>query len=169
MNTAHNILTEIYLSKELAATIAKVRPTSWQEDIKQHVFTELFAKPDADILDLHKRGKLKSYVARMIWNVSQMNKHNEFARKTGLNEMSVGLCHQSTFEVVRIDESQKQQLEAEQSVNCVMEKMHWYKANIMKLYAELGTYKAVTQDTGIPTASIFRTVREAKKEIKSKI
>ena len=154
--SSNYILTEIYQSKELAATIAKVKPTRLQEDIKQHVFLELLTKDKDIITDLHKRGKLRAYVATMIWNISQLRESNSFTKQIGVREEST-----DTFVDVPYETSELFYLP--------IDKIYWYKAKILELYAELGTYALVSEYTGIPTSSIFRTVREAKKEVKSKI
>jgi hypothetical protein len=51
----------------------------------------------------------------------------------------------------------------------MMGEMHWYKARVFELYAELGTYRAVSELTGIPTTSVYRTVQDLKKELKQKL
>lgn len=154
--SSNDIITEIYLSKELAATIAKVRPTRLQDDIKQHVFMELLSKDSEVIIELHQRKKLRAYVATMIWNISQLRESNSFAKQIGVREVSTDTFIDVPYETTEL-------------FYLPIDKIYWYKAKILKLYAELGTYALVAEHTGIPTSSIFRTVREAKKEVKSKI
>ena len=154
--SSNDILTEIYQSEELAATIAKVKPTRLQQDIKQHVFLELLNKDKDIITDLHNRGKLKAYIASMIWNISQLRESNSFAKQIGMREVSTDKFVDVPYETSEL-------------FYLPIDKIYWYKARILELYAELGTYALVAEYTGIPTSSIFRTVREAKKEIKSKI
>lgn len=154
--SSNDILTEIYQSKELAATIAKVKPTRLQQDIKQHVFLELLTREESVILDLHKRGKLRGYVATMIWNISQLRESNKFTKQIGVREVPTDTFIDVPYETTEL-------------FYLPIDRIYWYKAKILELYAELGTYALVAEHTGIPTSSIFRTVREARKEVKSKI
>ena len=50
-----------------------------------------------------------------------------------------------------------------------LDRIHWYEAKILELYAELGTYRKVAEATGIPHISIYHTVRNARKNIKKLI
>lgn len=47
-----------------------------------------------------------------------------------------------------------------------LDRIHWYEAKILELYAELGTYRKVSEATGIPHISIYHTVQNARKNIK---
>ncbi len=48
-------------------------------------------------------------------------------------------------------------------------KLYWYKAEILKLYAELGTYQKVADLTKIPMSSIYKTIQETRQELKKQI
>jgi hypothetical protein len=165
---AKSILTEIYQSKELAATIAKVKPIELQGDIRQHVFCELYGKDESFIAELHERGKLRLYIAKMIRNISRLKSTNSFNRAMG-KEIPMSACGESRFEVVRYENEERERQEVESSIACAVAEIYWYKAGILKLYAEMGTYKAVAIRTGIPAASIFRTVKDARAEIKARL
>lgn len=47
--------------------------------------------------------------------------------------------------------------------------LYWYDKKILELYIELGTYRAVAKETGIPYSSVFKTVQKVVKEVKQKI
>ena len=46
--------------------------------------------------------------------------------------------------------------------------LDWYEQNILKLYIKLGTYRSVGEHTGIPFASIYKTVQKVFNEIREK-
>ena len=50
-----------------------------------------------------------------------------------------------------------------------IDKLYWYDREIMKLYAEHGTYRKIEEVTGIPFESVYKTVRRCCKEIKMKV
>lgn len=126
---------------------------SLKDDLKQHVFCELYAKPPEFIIDLKSRGKLRGYISSMVWSISKMKRTNSFARQFGVNETPTDTIPDVAEERETIDPVD-------------LSKLHWYKAELLKLYAELGTYKAVSESTGIPTVSVFNTVKQAKKLIR---
>ena len=151
--TATELLTNIYKSKDFADMMRRVKVSDeLKEDIKQHVFCELFAKPCEFIEDLQNRGKLRGYISSMVWAVSKMNRHNKFARQFGFNEVPLEFAAH---------------LEVEETPEPItLDGLDWYKAEMLQLYAELGTYKAVNEKTNIPTVSVFNTVKAAKKHVK---
>ena len=150
------MLIEIYQSKDFATMIKKVRPVNLQEDIKQHVFVQLFEKEELFITDLNGKNKLRPYIATMVWNISRLRASNSFTKQLGLKEIPTEGFRDVPYET-------------EDLFYVPLNKIHWYKARIIELYAELGTYAEVAKFTGIPTCSVFRTVRQARKEIKKLI
>ena len=190
--TARLLLTEIYESKEVACCIKKLKPVHLQEDIKQHTFLQLFEKPEAEILELNDRGKLKAYIVKILHNTATYNR-TAFTRaegqergreiptdfndakpfdnynSEGFQEKLAKKCERNVYELLKVETDYEEQKEFNESVACVASKMHWYKVQVLKEYAELGTYQAVSNKTKIPLTSIFKTVQEARKEIKAKL
>jgi hypothetical protein len=167
--TAKKVLTDIYNSKEMALTIKKVRPAHLQQDILQHVFCELFSQSDESIMDLFNRGKLRPYIAQMVWNVSRLSPTNKFTKQMGFKEDNTDFneyCNEAKFEVIKFSEDEKERIESESEIKCAVSQLHWYKSGLLSLYAELGTYKAVSDKTGIPVISIWNTIKKARKEVK---
>jgi DNA-directed RNA polymerase specialized sigma24 family protein len=54
-------------------------------------------------------------------------------------------------------------------VNQALEDVYWYDSSILSLYAEKGTFKEVSDCTGIPLKSVYDTVANTRKIIKKKI
>lgn len=155
MATAAEILTDIYNSNDFAAMMRKVDVSEdLKDDIRQHVFCELFAKDSSFILDLQHRGKLRGYISSMVWSVSRMKRTNSFARQFGLLEVV-------TDEIPDVEDEKEIEIEVDLS------SLYWYNAELLRLYAELGSYKAVSEKTGIPCTSIFEAIQTAKKHLKN--
>jgi len=162
---ARDILTEIYCSDDIKNVVAKLKPDHLKEDILQHCFTELFSKQESFIIDLYNRGKLKAFIVKMLYNTSVFNDTpfcKEWSLITPGNSREV---HVDRFKEVAdhsIDDNTD-------DIVAVVDSLYWYKKDILKLYAELGTYKEVSEATGIPVTSIHNTIREVRHEVKKKI
>lgn len=178
-----DLLTRIYTSDEIKELKQKLEPRHMADDIIQHVFTELYAKPDLFIEELEQRQKLKAYIVKQIWNISHYTK-DKFYEQFGFTsyghkkENETDFCDLSKFEILRYEDpnefidEKEQEAKTQKKYNGVkahMGQMHWYKVRVFELYVELGTYRAVSDMTGIPTTSVYRTVQEMKNELKRKI
>ena len=152
---AKQIIEELYRSKDLKECLAKIRPVDIQQDVLQYTFTELLMKDEEMILDLYRRNKLMAYVAKMLYNMVRWERGT--FRKSLTKEVIVDTFIDVADEI-DIDE-----------IVVPLEKIYWYDAKILALYAEHGTYRAVAEITGINHVSIFHTVKKAKEEIKKHI
>jgi DNA-directed RNA polymerase specialized sigma24 family protein len=153
--TKASILTEIYQSKEVETIIRSIKPKDLQQDIKQHCFLELFEKPEEFILDLYNRGKLRHYIVKVLYNTSRWScttLHKQLGKEIPTEEFTDSECE--IYEEVNIEP--------------VLQKVYWYKTELVRLYAEHGTYQKVSDLTGIPLKSVYMTIIEARKEIKQK-
>lgn len=153
--TKDSILTEIYQSKEVEVMIRSIKPEHLQQDIRQHCFLELFEKSEEFILDLYGRGKLKNYIIKILYNTSKWsctNLHKQLGKETPTEVFNDSECE--IYEEINIEP--------------VLKSVYWYKAELIRLYAEHGTYQKVSDLTGIPLKSVYTTIIEARKEIKQK-
>ena len=153
--TKTSILTEIYQSKEVEAMIRSIKPKDLQQDIKQHCFLELFEKPEEFILDLYNRGKLRHYIVKVLYNTSRWSCttfHKQLGKETPTE----------IFEDSPTDEYEEINIEP------VLKDVYWYKTELLRLYAEHGTFQKVSDLTKIPLKSVYSTIVEARKEIKQK-
>lgn len=165
MVKARDILTEIYCSNDIKEVVSKLKPAHLREDILHHCFTELFSKQENFIIDLYNRGKLKAFIVKMIYNTSVFNDTpfcKEWSLITPGNTREV---HVDRFKDV-VDSTDDDNLD---ELVAVVDTLYWYKKDILKLYAELGTYKEVSEATGIPVTSIHNTMRDVRYEVKKKI
>ena len=162
--TATQVLTEIYESKEVSEVLKRLKPEHLQQDIKQHVFCELFAKDENFILELHQKNKLKAYIVKILYNTATYSR-TTFAKELG-RETPTDFCVEVKYEVLKVDTSGFEQMEYETSIKKKLEESNWYPVELLKLYAELGTYKAVSEKTKIPLTSVYKTITEFTKELK---
>ena len=152
---AKQIIADLYTSQDLRTCLARIRPIDIQEEVLQHTFMELLSKPESEIIDLHLRNKLTAYVAKMLFNMVRWER--------------------STFSKLKAKETTLESLpdvlqDFDVDVIVVpLEKIHWYEAKILELYAEHKTYRKVSEITGIPHISIFHTIKNARRNIKKHI
>ena len=148
--TKSSILTEIYNSNEVSKVIQTLKPVHLQQDILQHCFLELFEKSDEFIIDLYTRNKLKNYIVKILYNTAHFTR-TSFKKELGRETPT------DTFEDVAGEEYE------EITVN--LDRLYWYKREILKLYAAKGTYQKVSDATNIPASSIYLTVLQARREV----
>jgi DNA-directed RNA polymerase specialized sigma24 family protein len=169
---ASSLLTEIYQSKEIGDVISRIQPEQIRDDLKQHVFLELFEQSEDFIIDLFTRGKLKAYIAKMLYNTARFSR-TKFSKEMGkeiafgnFEELEGKICKTSAYEIVRGTNDLRTKDDEFEELNCAVSQIYWYKARLLELYSEVGTYKKVSEVTGIPVASVFATITQARKEVK---
>jgi hypothetical protein len=149
---AKQIIEELYRSDDLRECLSRIQPPDIRDDVKQHVFTELLLKPETDILDLYQRGKFTAYVAKMLvnmvrWERSSFRKLQ--GRETALESFS-DVADEQPVEIIVVP----------------LQKLYWYDAKMLELYAEHGSYRKVEAITGIEFSGICKTIKKARIEIK---
>ena len=149
---AKEIIEQLYRSDDLRECLARIQPPDIRDDVKQHVFTELLLKPETDILDLYERGKFVAYVAKMLvnmvrWERSSFRKLQ--GRETAL-ESFADIADEPIQEIIVVP----------------LQKLYWYDAKMLELYAEHGSYRKVEAITGIEFSGICKTIKKARIEIK---
>lgn len=176
--TASTILTNLFTSREIAECLLNIQPVHNRDDIKQDTFLYLLekaeSKPD-EIIDLHKRDKLRHYVTKMLFNAanfSQSRVNRQMRRETEIpTEAHCFPClPDDTQEVEKeelIQECLIQVRKMKDSDKRVSDK--WYYGELLEMYAEEGTYRKVAACTGIPLLSVHSAVKKAKDEIKKNI
>lgn len=152
------IITELYLSKDIGDAIGKMKPVELQDDLRQEVFLVLCEMEEDRLLQMFNDGYLKYFIVRTILNMAKSDRSN-FSR---------------TFRRVYEDVSDNYQVEVyDESISDKlrksMEVLHWYEKEIFRLYSESGNLLQVSRDTGIPYRSLLKTVKKVKTLLKYKI
>jgi len=152
------IISELYMSKDINEAIGKMKPTELQDDLRQEVFVVLCEMDEERLLKMYEDGYLKYFVVRTIVNMAKSDRSN-FARTFRKVYEEIG----DLGSVEPYDESISDKL------NKSMEVLHWYEEQIFKLYAECGNLLQVSRDTKIPYRSLLKTVKKVKTLLKYKI
>jgi len=163
----NEILTQLYTSKDFNACIRKVCPEHLQDDLRQWVMEILCRKPDNEIITIHSKGQLKFYVVRIILN--QVSRNGQFTKSHSLIASREPVHTQAEcFDIERQHHAQRQRKEAfEDQLVSEVDELYWYDQKLFKLYLDKGSYRKVTEATGIPPKSVWETVNKVKQQIRS--
>lgn len=162
MKNKNEIITELYVSKEVNDLIKKIKPVELQDDLKQYAFTVLCEKSSEFIIELNNKKQLKFFLVKIISN-SVFSNRSGFLTQHKINDE----LHLDTIE---------QQVDHEDHYHemidkCVIEskKLYWYNQELLNLYSIHRSYRAVSEITNIPVKSIHNAIKKAKQQIKKTI
>ena len=155
------IITSMYNSPDINEAIGKMQPYELQDDLRQEVFLVLCEMNEAKLFEMFEQGYLKYFIVRTILNMAKSDRSN-FYKKFRQLYQEIPLSYELKKE--EYDESLVTKLEEGMQV------LHWYEAELLKLYAENGkNLLAISRDTKIPYRSLLKTIRKAKVLLKYKI
>ena len=151
----------MYNSPEINEAIGKMQPYELQEDLRQEVFLVLCEMNEEKLFEMYEQGYLKYFIVRTILNMAKSDRSN-FYKKFRQLYQEIPLSYEVKKE--EYDETLVEKLEEGMQV------LHWYEAELLKLYAENGkNLLAISRDTKIPYRSLLKTIRKAKILLKYKI
>lgn len=157
--TKTEIIDELYRSKKVLALLSRL-PDKVKDDLKQEVMILLLLKPEIEIQDIYKRGKLYSYFAKFMYNqlfYSQSSFHRLY--KT-YSEIPV--------ESVR-DFSELPEIDLTDELEKAMAGLSPYHNKLLRNYAEIGNYRETGEQMNIAWKSIYNAVTKAKEIVKNEI
>lgn len=175
--TKNEILSELFTSKDFNQCIRKMKPESLQDELKAEVALILCEKPEDLIIGLADRKELRFYTVRIILNLIQSNTspfYKKFRDTETLlfDDLPIGTTSNTGFNQ---NKNHKIFIEDngydDRKDNAISEidNLYWYDREILKLYAEHGTYRKVEEITGIPFESIYKTIQKNCKIIRARL
>ena len=166
------IIEELYHNKALQDCINKFIPDGFREDFKQELFLILLEKDSSLIKEIHESGRLMFYVVRIIINLARQ-KHNVYhvvyVTPRSMSEENIDLPDEvSDLESRALREGLEDQ---------VFEDNQWIEDEFgtffyRKLLEEIkkhGGMRAVSRATGIPVATVSRSVKKIRESLNKKI
>ncbi len=151
----------MYNSPDINEAIGKMQPYELQDDLRQEVFLVLCEMNEEKLFEMFEQGYLKYFIVRTILNMAKSDRSG-FYKKFRQLYQEIPLSYELKKE--EYDESLVTKLEEGMQV------LHWYEAELLKLYAENGkNLLAISRDTKIPYRSLLKTIRKAKVLLKYKI
>lgn len=171
MSAKNKIVAELFESKEFNDCINKMEPEHLRDDLKAEVMLILLETDDEKLKGLHKKNELKFYTVRIILNLIQ-SKTSPFYKKyrmsTSVFSEPCSPCVVETIEPEGFDDRLKRELRNERAIQ-IIDTLYWYDKTIVNLYLELGSYRAIEKDTGIPWESCYSTIRKVIKQIRNEL
>jgi hypothetical protein len=153
----NSIIEKLWNSQELKDAIAKMQPEDLQDDLRSEIFKVLCEMDEDKLVDMYNRNVLRFYLVRTMLNMTQSSTSQFYKlyRKP----------LQAELPVYDRDEDLLKKVEDELS------KMHWYKAELLRVYAikHNCNAKELSRVTGIPYMSIHRELKLTKRELKKQL
>lgn len=194
--TRNQIISQLFTGKNFNDCIRKMEPDHLQEDLRMEVIAIVCEWTDERIIGLHDRKELDFFVVRVILNQMQSNSspfYKKFRQPSGevvyeenrkedfytalehYNRMPGNSEYKNIFlatpsfleEDEQINQRQEREDKEDKAIGEVGN-LHWYNAELIRLWTELGNYRAIARVTGIPHVSCFHTIRKSINELKQK-
>jgi hypothetical protein len=153
----------------------------WWDELRQDVFLAICQYDEAKILDMHNRKCLKFFIIRIALNQFRSKTSKFYYQNFKNNANSIALVDDDSIENAdsMLFKNSIYDLQGETAYDKVeskivlvensIKKLRYFECEVLKLYLELGTYKKVSQDTGIPIRTIANGVKNAIKNVKLNI
>jgi hypothetical protein len=194
--TRSQIIAQLFSGKNFNDCISKMQPEQLQEDLRQEVILIVCELPEEKIIGLHQRKELEFFTVRIILNQVR-SKTSPFAKKyrqyytgyvenylskdDGLEELingelsntgNIGFNRQlkiiSAYHPLDLQDRITRE-SAEDTAIKEIENLYWYNKGLIELYMKHGNYRAIEQETGIPFASCYKTIKKSFEQIKQKV
>lgn len=162
--TKNQIIEKLYLSKNLNDCIKKMEPVDLQDDLKSEVIAIVCEWSEEKIVELYTKNQLEFYVVRVILNQIK-SKTSPFYKKH--RQSFAELTGEESYECTDLKEREVKELIQDIAIQQIDE-LYWYDAEILRMYLELGTFRAIQDKTGIPFISCYVNIKKSLKTLKRK-
>lgn len=174
--TRDAIVQALYTGRNFNECIGKMEPAHLRDDLKQEVILVVCEWPDEKVIKLHSDGVLDFFVARVIINHIQSTS-SPFYKKYRQQTIEYGkgyggdvfeerdnILGRPVIDVGEVaeniaDRETKEALEDVALSN--IDRLYWYDAEMLRLYMELGNYRAIQKKTGIPFCSCYKNIQKS--------
>lgn len=153
----NSIIVELWDSLELKQAISKMQPEELQDDLRSELFKVLCEMQEDKLIDMHKRNVLKFYLVRTMLNMMQSKTSQFYKLYRKPLHPEVELHDRDEDLLTKVEEE--------------LSKMHWYKAELLRVYAinHNCNAKELSRVTGIPYMSVHRELKLTKRELKKQL
>lgn len=168
MKSRSQITSELYLSKELASALNKMKPIELRDDLRQEMFISLCSLTDDkfwSIYDNNGLPGLKFWLVRVMLNMIHSTKSNQlFFRHYRMKYESIeGLENLTDTDIDSKDEKELLFNKIEEN----RKNLSWYEDRMLETYMELGFNQTeVSRRTKIPYQSVVKTIGIIKKKLR---
>ncbi len=167
MKSRSEITSELYLSKELASALNKMKPIELRDDLKQEMFICLCSLTDEKFYGIYENNGLpglKFWLVRVMLNMIHSTKSNQLFFK------NYRMKYESIEGFDNLTELEDSKEEKEMLFNLIDENrksLSWYEDRMLETYMELGFNQTeVSRRTKIPYQSVVKTIGIIKKKLR---
>jgi len=165
--TKNEIISEFYLSREFKSCINKLAPYHLRDDLKSEVMLVLCQEEEWFIQQLHSQDELKYWAAKIVMNMVKSNNSTFYTMYR-----CVPLQLKPGFDVMDEPEDVDLRIKRENAEEAALDEinqLHWYNADLIKLYCKLGSFRKVSNITGFPFQTVHRAIAAGCMQIKNKM
>ena len=155
-----SILAEFYQSKDFNKALAKFKPASLRDDLKQEVVMVLCEMDETKLIGLYTRKELIFYSVRIMLNL---------INSTKVNQRFYRLFRQPVMEFIDNFDAPQEEYNHEKDIlieiiEKKMQDLTWYERRLLTELTETTMYK-LSIATKIPYTSIYNTVKKIKEKL----
>lgn len=173
----NDIITDYYNNKDLDTFFNNIAG-DWAIELKQDVFLIVCEYDRDKIMSMVSKKQLKFFIIRVALN-QYRSKHSKFYYQNFKNQsISISIIDDESienadailysnllYEVQGQTERDIKELNLLAMENSI-DNLRYFEKEILKLYLLLGTYKKVSEETGIPIRSVANGVKNAINNVK---
>jgi hypothetical protein len=168
--TRDRIVEQLFMGKNFTDCIGKMEPAHLRDDLRQEVILCVCEWPDEKVIKLYSDGVLDFFVARVIINHIQSSKSSFYKKYRIAHEDAECDTNQKLKSILSERHGQEIQEEiANRETREALEdlaldninQLYWYDAEMLRLYMELGNYRAIQKKTGIPFVSCYKNIQKS--------
>jgi len=138
-----------------------MEPEHLREDLKMEVALVVCEWSEEKVLQLHRDGALEFYVVRVILN-QVMSNSSPFTKKYRRVHEELMEKHHTNIYPESHDFEDRQTKEALEDLAIdEISRLYWYDAELVKLYIQLGNYRALEEKTQIPFISCYKNIQKS--------
>ena len=177
---SNKLIAEYYDNKEIV-TFFKNIANEWWEELRQDVFVNICSYDKDKIIEMHNKKYLKFFIIRIALNQFRSKTSKFYYQNFKNNNSGIALTNDDMVENADAilysnliydtqEETPYDIIEAKiVSAEVEIEKLRYFEREVLKLYLQLGTYKKVSENTGIPIRTIANGVKNAIKNVQLNI
>lgn len=160
----NEIIEALFLSKNFRDCIGKMEPEHLRDDLKQEVILIVCQLPEEKIKKLHQDKALEFYTVKIILNLIK-NSASLFSKQYRMpmiqfNNQEIADTHDTEEREIR---------EAIEDIAIEeINRLYWYDAELVRLYMQLGNFRAIEEQTGIPFISCYKNIQKSIAILKTK-
>lgn len=194
--TRDQIIEQLFTGHNFRDAIQKMEPAHLRDDLKMEVMVEVCEWSNEKVIDLHVRGKLGFYVAKVMLHML-INKYSPFYKKYRTTVLEFndnsdewadgaflgGGDSQDEWRersrsgqwrkgiAVQLDDIQVREIRelSEDKALAEIKNLYWYDQELIKLYIEHGSYRAIEKATGIAWESAYKSIQKSLKQIRCQV